>query len=272
MQRSSLRSQIGRIALVSTSYHIWLRWRTFLENRRAFKRDFEQFALLAKSTNSRLSLHDDDRYPIYGENTPDTAFEPHYVYHISWAARVLARTRPALHVDVASSLYFSTIVSAFIPVDFYDYRPANVRLSGMQSKAGDLMKLPFADGSVDSLSCMHVVEHVGLGRYGEPLDPEGDLKAFVELRRVLARGGQLLFVTPIGRPKICFNAHRIYSYRMICEQFADFALEEFMLIGDDAIQRGPVFSASEAECDRQNYGCGCFLFRRPGHLHLDYAP
>jgi len=47
---------------------------------------------------------------------------------------------------------------------------------------------------------MNVVEHVGLGRYGEPLDPEGDIKAMRELRRVLAPGGSLLFVVPVGRP------------------------------------------------------------------------
>jgi hypothetical protein len=59
---------------------------------------------------------------------------------------------------------------------------------------------------------MHVIEHIGLGRYGEALDPDGDLKAIRELVRVLAAGGNLLVVVPVGRPRIQFNAHRIYDY------------------------------------------------------------
>ncbi|HWW74963.1 MAG TPA: DUF268 domain-containing protein, partial [Pyrinomonadaceae bacterium] len=109
-------------------------------------------------------------------------------------------------------------------------------------------------------SCMHVVEHVGLGRYGDPLDPEGDLKAIAELRRVLAPGGTLLFVVPIGRPKIMFNAHRIYSYRQVVDSFGGLALKEFALIPDDPAAGGLIRAATEEQADSQSYGCGCFWF------------
>ena len=119
---------------------------------------------------------------------------------------------PAKHTDISSSLYFSGIVSAFVPVDFYDYRPADLHLSDLTSAHADLTKLFFANASIDSLSCMHTVEHIGLGRYGDRIDPSGDLKAINELTRVVAAGGSFLFVVPVGKPKIEFNAHRIYSY------------------------------------------------------------
>jgi len=108
---------------------------------------------------------------------------------------------------------------------------------------------------------MHVVEHVGLGRYGEPIDPEGDLKAMAELKRVVAPGGTLLFVVPVGKPKIQFNAHRIYSYAQIIENFAGFELEEFALQPDPP-RCELVRNAPPGLADEQNYGCGCFLFRR----------
>jgi hypothetical protein len=66
---------------------------------------------------------------------------------------------------------------------------------------------------------MHVVEHVGLGSYGDSLDPNGDLKAMSELKRVLSINGNLLFVVPVGKPRVMFNAHRIYSYEQIIECF-----------------------------------------------------
>ena len=189
-----------------------------------------------------------------------TSFDTHYIYHPAWAARILAKNKPTLHIDISSTLYFSTIVSAFLPVHFYDYRPAHITLSDLSSEKADLLNLPFKTGSVMSISCMHVIEHIGLGRYGEPLDPNGDIRSMMELQRVTALGGTILFVVPIGKPRVVYNAHRIYSYEMILEYFSDCALKEFSLIPDDAITRGILSNASAAEADKQSYGCGCFWF------------
>jgi hypothetical protein len=107
---------------------------------------------------------------------------------------------------------------------------------------------------------MHVVEHIGLGRYGDAIDYDGDVKAMSELRRVVAKRGSLFFVAPVGHPKICFNAHRIYSFRQIIEFFgASFSLEEFALVTDQGIF---IRNASEQQANAQRYGCGCFLFRK----------
>lgn len=204
-----------------------------------------------------LSWH--DRYPIMHENTSTTPFDSHYIYHPAWAARILAKTRPARHIDISSTLHFCTIVSAFLPVEFYDYRPATLQLSGLISKSADLLGLPFANDSVESLSCMHVIEHVGLGRYGDPLDADGDLKAIAELKRVLSKNGTLLFVTPVGKPVIRFNAHRIYSYAQIVSYFSDLQLRQFALITD---KKEFIVDASKSEADLQKYGCGCWWFAK----------
>ena len=120
-------------------------------------------------------------FPTLLDRTATTKFEPHYIYHPAWAARVVAKINPAKHVDIASTLHFSTIISAFLPVEFYDYRPAILNLPGLVSKHADLTKLHFADNSIESLSCLHTIEHVGLGRYGDPIDPTGDVTACKEL-------------------------------------------------------------------------------------------
>jgi SAM-dependent methyltransferase len=197
---------------------------------------------------------------IVSENTTFTSFDTHYVYHPAWAARILAETKPAAHVDISSTLHFSSMVSAFIPVRFYDYRPANLRLSDLHSEKADLMSLPFDSNSVESLSCMHTVEHIGLGRYGDPLDPDGDTKAMTELKRVVKPGGTLLFVVPVGKPKVMFNAHRIYGYEEIKKQFDGFTLKNFYLVPDNAIHKGPIDNATAEDVAKQSYGCGCFWF------------
>lgn len=228
-----------------------------------FRREFDRFASLAEAAGSRLSVRWEDRYPCLNDRTGVTAFDRQYVYHTAWAARVLARTRPAKHVDVSSSLYFSALVSAFVPVDAYDYRPADLRLSNLASKQADLTRLPFPDGSIASLSCMHVVEHVGLARYGDPLDPDGDLAAVAELGRVLAPGGDLLFVVPIGRPGVHFNAHRVYSHQQVLDFFPRLQLLEYALIPERAEQGHLVVDPPRELTARQTYACGCFWFRKP---------
>lgn len=227
-----------------------------------FGRDFNQFVTLSNKTTPRFSIKWEDRYPCLNDDTPTAGFDRHYVYHTAWAARVLAKTKPAHHIDISSHIYFNTLVSAFIPIEFYDYRPVKIKLDNLSSKYADLLTLPFADNSIESLSCMHVVEHIGLGRYGDDLDYEGDLKAIKELNRVLSSNGNLLFVVPIGKPKIIFNAHRIYSFEQIQSYFVGLKLVEFALIPDESEGRDIIFNASNELCNKQIYGCGCFWFRK----------
>jgi SAM-dependent methyltransferase len=230
-------------------------------SRMAFVKEFRAFKKMMSQSEPRFSLNWEDRYVCMNDRTPSTGFDRHYVYHPAWAARVLAHTKPAFHVDLSSSLNFCSMLSAFVPVKFYDYRPAELDLSNLTSEAADLLALPFADKSINSLSCMHVVEHVGLGRYGDPLDPDGDLKAIAELKRVLAPDGSLLFVVPVGQPKIMFNGHRIYSYDQIINYFAGLELKEFALIPDNPVEGGLICHATKEQSDKQSYGCGCFWFR-----------
>jgi len=229
------------------------------ENRKGYK----QFnAFNGKIINSRFELKKED-INFFNEGTSQTDFDRHYVYHTAWAARMLARTNPSMHVDISSSLYFSAIASSFVPIEFYDYRPADIHLPNLKSAFGDLLKLPFPSESVKSLSCMHVVEHIGLGRYGDPLDYDGDLKAIRELVRVLAPEGNLFFVTPIGhKAKIVFNAHRIYTKEQIINYFEELELVEFSLISEHWQDKGLVVNPDKALIDRQDYGCGCFWFKK----------
>lgn len=239
-------------------YRLGYKWKIFLR-RFEFIGEYRRFRTLQEKS-ARFSLRWQDRYPFLEDKTSTTGFDAHYTYHPAWAARILAEVKPSKHVDISSTLHFCSIVSAFVPVDFYDYRPANLTLSNLASKRGDLMDLPFTDNSVESLSCMHVIEHIGLGRYGDPLDPDGDLKAIDELKRVLAPGGSLLFVTPVGKPKIQFNGQRIYSYQQVMSYFSGLDLNQFALVKDDGSFTS---DAGGMDADHQSFGCGCWWFKKP---------
>ncbi len=235
---------------LATQYHSYKKEKNFKAQLRLF---------VEKDKNTRLSVRENDLLRCLNDNTGVTHFDAHYVYHPAWAARFIKKNNPSKHIDISSTLHFCTMLSAFIPTEFYDYRPAELNLDNLSSASADLTNLFFADNSVNSISCMHTIEHIGLGRYGDPIDPEGDIKAINELQRVTAKDGHLFLVTPVGKPRIQFNAHRIYSFDMIKDLFAGFELKDFSLVTDNAKF---VHSANPKLVQEQSYGCGCFYFKK----------
>ena len=227
-----------------------------------FRVQFDAFSRMQREAGREMELQWQDRLPCLDDATGNTPFDKHYLFHLAWAARIVAETRPKRHIDVSSALHFACIVSAFVPTEYYELRPVALGLDGLATAAADLVCLPFADRSIGSVSCMHVVEHVGLGRYGDRLDPVSDLNAMSELKRVLAPGGNLLFVVPVGKPRVQFNAHRVYAFEQVMECFSGLELVEFALITDQEHPAGLVRHAPAALVASQKYGCGCFWFRR----------
>lgn len=201
-----------------------------------------------------------DLYPQLHDRTAAHELDTHYFYGNGWAMRRIVRNKPAHHVDIGSQVIFANLLGSVLPVTLVEYRVLHVNLDGLECIQGDILDLPYSDGSVESLSCLHVAEHIGLGRYGDPLNPDGTRKAARELSRVLAPGANLFFVLPVGRPRVCYNAHRIHSAETIRRYFADLELMEFSGIHDD----GRFVQYVElAEFDNSTYACGMFWFRRP---------
>ena len=198
-------------------------------------------------------------YPCLADWTPRTPVDPHYFYQACWAARKIHLYRPSIHVDVGSSVTIVGIVSAVIPTVFIDIRPLEAEVDGLECISGNILALPLKTGNIDSLSCLHVLEHIGLGRYGDKIDPEGHVKAAKELFRVLASGGHLLLSVPVGRERVQFNAHRVFSPRTIVSLFHPLVLEDFSFVDDDNKYFYGVNPEDAKACE---YGCGMFCFRK----------
>jgi SAM-dependent methyltransferase len=196
-----------------------------------------------------------DSFPKLTDRLATSPFDPHYFHQDTWAARRIAELRPSRHVDVGSRVDLVGFLTAVCPVTFVDIRPLEVDIEDLESVAGSVLALPFGDESLESVSCLHVAEHIGLGRYGDPLDPAGTRKAAAELARVLAPGGRLLFSLPVGRPRVEFNAHRVHDPREVATWFSQFELIEFAGVDDDGVFRR--HRALEELVDA-NYACGMF--------------
>lgn len=218
-------------------------------------RDWRAYRSLPGAERLRLR----EAYPCVHDWTEHTLFDSHYFYQAVWAQRKVFERLPALHVDVGSQLQFVGALAAASEVVFLDLRPALVSVAGLHRVGADALSLPFADRSLRSLSCLHVAEHIGLGRYGDALNPQGSRAVCAELERVLAPGGNLLFSVPVGRSRVCFNAHRVHDAGTIASMFPNLALEEFALVDDDGIFHPKAEPAGTVEND---YSCGLFSFSR----------
>ena len=197
-----------------------------------------------------------DLWPCLFDKTETSPMDKHYFYQAAWASRRIIQTAPTRHFDIGSQLDLIGILSASIPIIFLDIRPLIVSLSNVQSLAGSILNLPFLDNSISSLSCLHVIEHIGLGRYGDPFDPMGTRKAAQELVRVLKPGGSLFLSLPIGRERLCFNAHRIHSPQTALDYFADLHLKEFSCEDDGKLLE----NVDPYHFEKSNYACGLFWF------------
>jgi len=200
-----------------------------------------------------------DLYPCLDDRTSTTSFDTHYFYQDIWAFRKIFESGAKTHIDVGSKVDYVGFLSTITRVTFIDIRPLITDLDSLDSKAGSILAMPYEDNAISSLSCLHVAEHIGLGRYGDPLDPLGTVKACKELSRVLAPGGNLYFALPIGKPRVCFNAHRIHSPDQILEYFSGLKLVEFSFVNDKGrfLQKVDPSEAREAK-----YGCGLFQFTK----------
>jgi hypothetical protein len=187
--------------------------------------------------------------------------DKHYFYQDLWAAQLIFVARPNQHFDIGSRIDgFIGHVLSFMPVCVVDIRPLPMTIPGLtfvQTDATDLSMI--GDASIESLSCLHAVEHFGLGRYADPIDPDACFAAMAAMQRVLKPGGRLYLSVPVGTERLEFNAHRIFDPRTILTTFDELQLMNFAAVDDGGIfhMHDDPLRYTEAK-----YACGMFEFTK----------
>lgn len=220
-----LRTGYSFLKALRDQYGLNFKWTKGIYDIANFLKEYKSYVYQAKNTNFSTSLR--FFYPCLTDKTTNTPIEPTYFFQDTWAAGKVFQIKPQHHYDVGSSVQTVGILSQFVPVTMVDIRPIELELNNLHFKPGSILNLPFQDSSVESLSSLCVVEHIGLGRYGDPIDSWGSEKAIEELKRVLKLGGNLLFSVPVDEEcRVYFNAHRAFTREYILELFQNFNLIE----------------------------------------------
>jgi hypothetical protein len=192
----------------------------------------------------------------------------HYFHQDLLVAREIYKRNPRRHVDVGSSIYgFVSHVAAFRTIEVIDVRPVLVPVEGIEFVQHDLMAASEpAIGTTDSLSCLHALEHFGLGRYGDPVDYDGWSKGLAGLSRLLEPGGTLYLSVPTGvDQRIEFNAHRVFSLPFLSENLAhEYDVERLAFVDDAGAlhdYQDPNSPAAQGSFGAE-YGCSIWILRK----------
>ena len=219
----------------------------------SFLKDLKKYKALKKNTN--IPVKNADLYPKIYDKTESTPIDPVYFYQNSWCAKKIFENKPKEHFDVGSDLKMLGIISQFVPTTIIDIRPPEVALPELNFKKGSILNLPFPNNSINSLSSICVIEHIGLGRYGDLLDQFGTEKAVRELVRVLAKKGNLYISVPVDEEnKVYFNAHRAFTRDYILELFSSLKLvEERYIYGNEMFNKYD---------EKKGFGTGLYYFKK----------
>lgn len=201
-------------------------WRnTFIED------DMKKYSSLNK--RSDFEIKEWRLYPIIGDKYKSNGGFDDYFWMDLWAAKHIISSGIKEHYDIGSSVrgFIGHLLASGIKVNAIDVRPFLGECENLHTIVDDATMLTqFEENSILSLSALCSLEHFGLGRYGDPVDPEACFKCFEQMQKKLKKGGKLFIALPIGQDGIAFNAHRIFYASTIISNFDRLKLIEYSIV------------------------------------------
>lgn len=190
-----------------------------------------------------------------------------YFWQDLLVARKIFESKPGKHVDIGSRVDgFVAHVASFREIEVFDVRPITAQIPGVRFKQCDLMQhVEGMEDYCDSLSCLHALEHFGLGRYGDPVDPQGFERGLANMARLLVKEGAFYLSVPIGVERVRFNANRVFDPQMIVGLAEHHSLELTSLIviqSGGEVKECDVATTNLSDLAGQQYALGIFVFNK----------
>ncbi len=257
-----MRIHIGNITIILRDNPLSIRFKTkngwYTEDYKLFKKEM--------GTIPDFPLY--KNYPCLNDkyNECGATQTPYFAQDLYVATKIF-NNKPEKHVDIGSSITgFVSHVAVFRPIEVFDIRPMSNPAHNIIFKQADLTdpsSTPY--NYCDSISCLHALEHFGLGRYGDKIDPDGHLKGFEQITKILKPGGTFYFSVPMGVQRIEFNAHRIFGMPYLMNWVTqDYTIVSFAYIDDECIlhEKAELTEGNIASSFGCNHGCAIFELKK----------
>ena len=206
-------------------------------------------------------------YPIIDEHALQAGdIDFHYFNQDLLVANDIYKRNPKRHIDIGSRIDgFVSHLAVFREVEVFDVRPMHMTLhKNIIFTQINISKIRGIQ-KADSISCLHAIEHFGLGRYGDSIDVDGHLKGLKNIISMMNNKGILYLSFPIGKAdEVYFNAHRVFNPKSILQY--DFVMDNLKLVNfdyvDDDGKLYRSFDIFEKTPNVNKYGCGIYTFQR----------
>lgn len=226
---------------------------------------FEEDMILYQKLNQRRNFDIQEEYiwPVIGEKYVRNGNMGNYFWQDLWAAKKVVESGIKEHYDIGSRVdgFIAHLLAAGIRVNVIDIRPFPETVDNLYTILDDATMLnQFEENSVESMSALCSIEHFGLGRYGDPIDPEACFKCFDRIQKKMKKGGNLFLSLPIGRERVEFNAHRVFYAKTVIENLPHMNLIEYSCTAGGKIEYNVEIGKYDTDNHNGNYRYGLFHF------------
>lgn len=212
-------------------------------------------------------------FPCVHDRFMDSAELKHeYFWQDLFVANKIYSKSPLKHIDVGSRVDgFVAHVASFRELDVYDFRHQSACVPNVNFLQGDFsleeesFKKLHTGSSTDSISCLHTIEHFGLGRYGDSIDLDAVERGISNLSWLLSPNGTMYLATPIGRDRVEFNANYVFSPFKIISMASKVGLNLIDMHTIDSNGTSSVNFKDElelSEISEKDYILGLFIFTK----------
>lgn len=254
-QRNMLRYILGEKNYTNYCARLGITENTF------FEKDMELYQRM--NTRENFQIQKDYLYPIISDRYADAGIMDAYFWQDLWAAKLVYQSGVKTHFDIGSRIdgFIAHLLAMDINVTLIDVREFPAKVENLHTIVSDATRLSqLEDESIDSMSALCSLEHFGLGRYGDPIDPEACFTCFEAIQRKLKEGASLYISVPIGKERVEFNAHRVFYAKTIVECFNQMDLVELSYAFDSGIEYQIALSKYDNDLCKRHLGFGLFYF------------
>lgn len=247
-----------------TIYHSFKNNQLKAKAKKAFKRDMYTYRTENKGKD-RFQIEKDFLYPQLMDRYAQAGSLSSYFWQDLWAAQLIAKNNPGRHYDIGSRIdgFIAHLASFREEITLIDIRPLNNSIPGISFFHADATNLDgIPDSSIESISALCSLEHFGLGRYGDPIDPDGWIKALKAIERTLSPNGHAYISVPIGYEHLEFNAHRVFYAETIIHAVPSLRLVEFSTTSGEKIEYNTPIHKYDDERDKRGGRFGLFHFMK----------